>query len=173
MIDFARYKLVNSRIGAGVSNWYLSHTTRDQTIIKFVAILVLLTFVWAIILQPLLNWHTQQKSSERLMYSLLTTIKNNTNELVQTKSDFNKTSTTNTAIVPIITRTANLNKIQLSRLQPESDDAVVVYLEDQRFSVVLRWALQLRENNSIRINSANIESEEVDGLITAQLSFIR
>ena len=137
------------------------------------AILVLLTFVWAIILQPLLNWHAQQKSSESLMYSLLTTIKNNTNELVQTKSDFNKTSTTNTAIVPIITRTANLNKIQLSRLQPESDDAVVVYLEDQRFSAVLRWALQLRENNSIRISSANIESDEVDGLITAQLSFIR
>jgi Type II secretory pathway, component PulM len=107
------------------------------------------------------------------MYSLLTTIKNNTNELVQTKSDFNKNSATNTAIVPIITQTANLNKIQLSRLQPESDDAVVVYLEDQRFSAVLRWALQLRENNSIRISSANIESEEVDGLITAQLSFIR
>ena len=107
------------------------------------------------------------------MYSLLTTIKNNTNELAQTKSDFNKTSNTKTAIVPIITRTANLNKIQLSRLQPESDDAVVVYLEDQRFSAVLRWSLQLRENNSIRIVSANIESEEVDGLITAQLSFIR
>ena len=173
MIDLFRYKLVDSRIGAVISNWYLSHTTRDQTIIKFVTILVLLTFVWAIILQPLLNWHAQQKSSERFMYSLLTTIKNNTNELVQTKSDFNKTSTTNTAIVPIITRTANLNEIQLSRLQPESDDAVVVYLEDQRFSSVLRWILQLRENNMIRINSANIESEEVDGLVTAQLSFIR
>ena len=173
MIDFNKYKLVNSGIGAIISNWYLSHTTRDQTIIKFVAILVLLTFVWAIIFQPLLNWHAQQKSTERQMYSLLTTIKNNTNELVQTKSDFNKTSTSNAAIVPIITRTANLNKIQLSRLQPESDDAVIVYLEDQRFSAVLRWALQLRENNSIRISSANIESEEVDGMITAQISFHR
>ena len=173
MIDFYKNILVNSRIGAVISDWYLSHTSRDQAIIKFVTILVLLTFVWAIILQPLLNWHTQQKSSERLMYSLLTTIKNNTNELVQTKSDFNKTSTTNTAIVPIITRTANLNKIQLSRLQPESDDAVVVYLEEQRFNAVLRWILQLRENNKIQINSASIESEEVDGLITAQLSFIR
>ena len=173
MIDFSKYKLIESKVGAVISNWYLSHTTRDQTIIKFVTILVLLTFVWAIILQPLLNWHAQQKSSERLMYSLLTNIKNNTNELVQTKSDFNKISTTNTAIVPIITRTANLNKIQLSRLQPESDDAVVVYLEDQRFSSVLRWILQLRENNMIRINSANIGSEEVDGLVTAQLSFIR
>ena len=170
---FSKYKLVDSRIGAVISNWYLSHTTRDQTIIKFVTILVLLTFVWAIILRPLLHWHAQQKSSERLMYSLLTTIKNNTNELVQTKGDFNKTSTTNTAIVPIITRTANLNKIQLSRLLPESDDAVVVYLVDQRFSSVLRWILQLRENNMIRINSANIESEEVDGLVTAQLSFMR
>ena len=107
------------------------------------------------------------------MYSLLTTIKNNTNELVQTKSDFNKTSTKNTAIVPIITRTANLNKIQLSRLQPESDDAVIVYLEEQSFSAVLKWTLQLRENNLIKIRSANIESEEVDGLINAQLSFIR
>ena len=173
MIDFSRYKLGDSRIGAVISNWYLSHTTRDQTIIKFVAILVLLTLVWTIILQPLLSWHNQQKSSERLMYSLLTTIKNNTNELVQTKSDFNKTSTTNTAIVPIITRTANLNKIQLSRLQPESDDAVIVYLEEQRFSAVLKWTLQLRENNFIKIRSANIESEEVDGLINAQLSFIR
>ena len=173
MTVFSEFKLVGTRIGAIIGNWYLSHTTRDQTIIKFVTILVLLTFVWAIILQPLLNWHAQQKSSERLMYSLLTTIKNNTNELVQTKSDFNKTSTINTAIVPIITRTANLNKIQLSRLQPESDDAVVVYLEEQRFNAVLRWILQLRENNTIQIKAASIESEEVDGLITAQLSFIR
>ena len=87
MIDFAKYKLVDSRIGAVLSNWYLSHTTRDQTIFKFVAILALLTFVWAIILQPLLNWHTQQKNSERLMYSLLTTIKNNTNELLNSGID--------------------------------------------------------------------------------------
>ena len=173
MIDFSKYKLADSRIGNIISSWYLSHTTRDQAIIKFVAILVLLTFFWAIILQPLLNWHAQQKSSARLMYSLLTTIKNNTNKLVQSKNDFNGASTTNTAIIPIITRTANLNKIQLSRLQPDSEDAVVVYLEDQRFSSVLRWILQLRENNTIRINSANIESEEVDGLITAQLSFVR
>ena len=173
MIDFSKYKFVDSRVGAGISNWYLSHTTRDQTIIKFVSILVLLTFVWTIIVQPLLNWHTQQKSSERLMYSLLTTIKNNTNELVQTKNDFNKTNNRNVAIIPIITRTANLNKIQLSRLQPESDDAVVVYLENQRFSSVLRWILQLRENNEIYISSANIESEEVDGLVTTQLSFMR
>ena len=173
MIDFSKYNLVESKIGAVISNWYLSHTTRDQAIIKFVAILVLLTFVWAIILQPLLNWHAQQKSSERSMYSLLTTIKNNTNKLVQSKSDFNSTSTTNTALIPIITRTANLNKIKLSRLQPESDDAVVVYLEDQRFSSVLRWILQLKENNTISISSENIESEEVDGLITAQLSFVR
>ena len=35
-------------------------------------------------------------------------------------------------------------------------------LEDQRFSAVLRWILQLRENNKIQINSASIESEEVD-----------
>ena len=172
-MDLIKYKLIQFRIGTVISNWYLSHTSRDQAIIKFVAGLVLLTFFWIIIIQPLFNWHAEQKSTERSMYSLLTTIKNNTNELVQTKSDFNKTSTTNTAIVPIITRTANLNKIQLSRLQPESDDAVVVYLEDQRFSSVLRWILQLRENNMIWINSANIESEEVDGLVTAQLSFIR
>ena len=173
MIDFSKYKLADSRVGNIISNWYLSHTNRDQIVIKFVTILILLTFSWAIMLQPLLNWHAQQKSTERLMYSLLTTIKNNTNKLVQSKSDFNGTSTTNAAIIPIITRTANLNKIKLSRLQPESDDAVVVYLEDQRFNSVLRWILQLRENNTIRISSANIESEEVDGLITAQLSFVR
>ena len=173
MIDFLRHKLVDHRIGNIITNWYLSHTNRDQTVIKLVPILVLLAFIWAIILQPFLNWHAQQKSTERLMYSLLTTIKNNTDKLVQSKSDFNGTSTRNTAIVPVITRTANLNKIKLSRLQPESDDAVIVYLEDQRFSSVLRWILQLRENNTIRISSANIESEEVGGLITAQLSFIR
>ena len=173
MIDFSEYKFVDSRVGAGISNWYLSHTTRDQTIIKFVSILVLLTFVWTIIVQPLLNWHTQQKSSERLMYSLLTTIKNNTSKLEQSKNDFNTTNSTTTAIVPIITRTANLNTIQLSRLQPESDDAVVVYLEGQKFSSVLRWILQLRENNSIRINSVNIESEETNGLVSAQISFYK
>tara|TARA_E500000331_G_C16778217_1_gene506912 strand:- start:19 stop:540 length:522 start_codon:yes stop_codon:yes gene_type:complete len=173
MIDLSKHKLADYRIGNIITNWYLSHTNRDQIVIKFVTILVLLTFLWAIILQPLLNWHAQQKSTERLMYSLLATIKNNTNELVKSKSDFNGTSTTNTAIIPIITRTANLNKIKLSRLQPESDDAVVVYLEDQRFSSVLKWILQLRENNTIRVSSANIESEEVNGLITAQLSFTR
>ncbi len=173
MIDFLRYKLADSRIGNIISSWYLSHTNRDQIVIKFVTILVLLTFIWAIILQPLLNWHAQQKSTERSMYTLLTTIKNNTNKLVQSNSDFNGASTTDIAIIPIITRTASLNKIKLSRLQPESDDAVVVYLEDQKFSSVLRWILQLRENNTISVSSANIESEEVDGLITAQLSFIR
>ena len=125
MIDIQKYKLINSRIGAVISNWYLSHTTRDQAIIKFVAILVLLTFVWAVILQPLLNWHAQQKNSERLTYTLLSTIKNNTNELSKSKNDVNGYSGNNATIIPIITRTANLNKIQLSRLQPESDLSLI------------------------------------------------
>ena len=173
MNEFIKNKLIDSRTLSNINNWYLSHTRRDQLTIQTVSALVVISLFWTIIFQPLLDWHNQQKDNERSTYALLSTIKNNANELVKLKTNSNGVSTNNKAIIPIITKTANLNKIQLSRLQPGSDDAVVVYLEKQGSSSVLKWVVQLKENNKIHINSINIESEEANGLVSAQISFYR
>ena len=173
MIELYKNKFIDSRYINIVSNWYLSHTERDRLIIKAVTALMMVSFVWILIVQPLVNWHKQQKAIERSTYALLNTIKINANQLVKSKTNSSDGTANNTALVPIITKTASLNKIQLSRLQPGSDDAVIVYVEKQRFSSVLKWFVQLKENNQIQINSVSIESEDGNGLVSAQISFIR
>ena len=173
MIETIKNKVFGSNVGSVIHSWYLSQTSRDQLVIQAVTFIVLASITWLIVIQPSINWHNQQKTNERLTYALLSTIKNNANELVATKSNPYDQSTKNSAIIPIITKTANLNKIQLSRLQPVSDSAVVVYLEEEEFNSALKWVVQLRENNKIRVDSVTIESEETNGLISAQISFIR
>ena len=87
MIEFIKNKIINYNTRKKIENWYLSHTRRDQIIIQTIAVLILLVLFWGIIFQPLLKWHNEQKESERISFSLLTTIKSNDSELEKTKAN--------------------------------------------------------------------------------------
>jgi general secretion pathway protein M len=60
-----------------------------------------------------------------------------------------------------------------SRLQPEGDGTVRIWLEDVPFDALLRWLAELQTRYGVRVDDADIERESGPGLVNARLTLVR
>jgi general secretion pathway protein M len=60
-----------------------------------------------------------------------------------------------------------------SRLQPEGDDTVRIWLEDVPFEALVRWLGDLHGRYGVRVDSADIDRESGPGLVSARLTLVR
>jgi len=60
-----------------------------------------------------------------------------------------------------------------SRLQPEGDNAVRIWLEDVPFDALLRWLGELQSRYGVRVDNADIQRESGPGLVNARLTLMR
>lgn len=60
-----------------------------------------------------------------------------------------------------------------SRLQPEGDNTVRIWLDDVPFDALLRWLAELQSRYGVRVDNADIERESGPGLVNARLTLMR
>ena len=60
-----------------------------------------------------------------------------------------------------------------SRLQPEGDAIVRIWLEDVPFDALLRWLADLQLRYGVRVDTADIERESGPGLVNARITLMR
>jgi general secretion pathway protein M len=60
-----------------------------------------------------------------------------------------------------------------SRLQPEGDNTVRIWLEDVPFDALVRWLGDLQTRYGVRVEAADIERESGPGLVNARLTLMR
>lgn len=60
-----------------------------------------------------------------------------------------------------------------TRLQPEGDTMVRIWLEDVPFDALLRWLGDLQLRYGVRVDHADIERESAPGLVSARLTLVR
>lgn len=60
-----------------------------------------------------------------------------------------------------------------SRLQPEGEDTVRIWLEDVPFDNLMRWLGDLQSRYGVRVDNADIERESGPGLVNARLTLMR
>ena len=76
------------------------------------------------------------------------------------------------AVVDQSRKTSALTKPP-SRLQPEGDDTVRIWLEDVPFDALVRWLGDLQTRYGVRVDNAEIERESGPGLVNARLTLVR
>ena len=153
--------------------WYYGHNERDKKILYYVFVAVALLLIWFLCIKPITDWNFDQKSSAVAAYRVFSTIESNSTQLRQNSSKNGIVTSKQESLIPVITKTASLRNIQLNRLEPDSDDAVTIFVEKQSFNSIIKWIAQLEENNQISVGRLNIESDESTKRITAQITFIK
>lgn len=60
-----------------------------------------------------------------------------------------------------------------SRLQPEGDNTVRIWLEDVPFDDLMRWLGELQNRYGVRVDNADIDRESAPGRVNARLTLVR
>jgi type II secretory pathway component PulM len=73
-----------------------------------------------------------------------------------------------------IDRTAKTKKLSdsVKRIQPDGTSKARVWLDDAQFDRVIPWLEELQRRQGINVESAMLEKQDKEGLISARIVFV-
>ena len=154
-----------------VGSWYEGKSKTDRFVIIIVLALVIVCLFYLTIWRPAADF--KEENATRFVGELglsewITLNKSSLKKASQGQGSKQQQG----GLIPTITSSANKLKIQLGRLQPESNGSVSVVLQNQEFNSTLRW-LALLEQQGFQVERLTIDRTDLPGLINAQARFFR
>jgi general secretion pathway protein M len=146
---------------------------RERVMVSVGAAALLLTLVYLLAWQPLVKAHTQRAQALERARSIATRIEQAGVQLRARGSASNvDRSTSLLAAVDQTSRSPVLGTAP-SRVQPEGDREVRVWIDNVAFANLLRWLRDLEARYGIRAVSAEIERTATPGAVNARISLVR
>ena len=165
-------KTWNSVIQGQIGQWYAVKSKSDRIVINAVAALLLFSIAILGVWQPIQINNSEQRSRYVNELTLTEWIAINKNKLKALSNSPLKQSDTSSAVARI-TNAANQNKVTLDRLQPESDGSVSISLQNQNFTKVLRWLVQLETQQGLTVLRLGIDKGSKTGEVSVQIRVSR
>jgi len=155
---------------SGAGRWFLGREQSEQRIILALGSAVVLVVLWLGIWKPVSDWRDIEDNRYRSAQTTLDWMRANESrarEIARAGS----AQAGERSLIPVITRSAEVQGLQLTRLQPEASGAVSVVLQGQSFNDVVRWLQQLEENNGVTVMRVAFDADTQPGLVNAQIRF--
>ena len=150
------------------ARWLAGRERSEQRIILGLAALTFITVLWLGIWKPVSDWRAVEHNRFSNAQATLDWMRANetrARELARSRS----TQSGERSLMPLITRSAEVQGLQLTRLQPEAGGSVSVVLQAQPFNDVVRWLHQLEQNNGITVARVAFDADANPGFVNAQL----
>lgn len=157
---------------AQLQQWFNNLEQRERLLISIGAVLVGVTLLYLMLWEPVAKAHSRREADLASARELSQKI-----ELLAGQSRSNPTAGVNRSLsllaaIDQASKSGALNK-PLTRIQPEGDTEVKIWLEAVSFDALIRWVDQLQTRDGIIVRSAQIEKDAAPGAVGAQLSLVR
>ncbi len=154
---------------SGVGRWYGGREPQEQRVILALVVLVAVALSWLAVWKPISDWRETANNRYENAQAQLDWMKANEERARAVARSAKGKSGGGRSLMPIITRSAQAQGIQVNRLQPESNGVVSVSIQGQPFNDVLRWLHQLEENNGVSVLRLSVDAQDQPGIVNAQI----
>ncbi len=166
MFEQVQVQLRNSSVG----RWYASKEANERRVIASLGLATFVVVFWLGVWQPIADWRDIETNRYQNAQALLDWLEANESR-ARAAARQASPAAAGRSLIPIITRTADAQGLQLNRLQPETNGVVSVVLQAQSFNDIVAWVAQLNENNGVTVLRASVDSQGMPGYVNAQVRF--
>lgn len=153
---------------SSAGRWYAGREPSEQRVIAALAGLIVLTLLWLVVWSPVSDWRATAHNRYQNAQAQLDWMRANESRARALAAD-NSGASGRRSLLPVITRAAQAQGIQVNRLQPESGGVVSVSIQTQPFNDVLQWLRQLEENNGVTVLRLAADAQRQPGIVNAQI----
>lgn len=153
---------------SSAGRWYASREPNEQRVIAALAGLIVLVVLWLAVWSPISDWRATAHNRYQNAQAQLDWMRANESRARALAADHSGASGRR-SLLPVITRAAQAQGIQVNRLQPESGGVVSVSIQTQPFNDVLQWLHQLEENNGVTVLRLAADAQRQPGIVNAQI----
>lgn len=155
-------------LASPLGRWYLGREPQEQRVVLALAVVVAVSLLWLVIWKPISDWRETSDNRYRNAQAQLDWMKAN-EARGRAVARAGASAGGGRSLLPIITRSAQAQGIQVNRLQPESNGVVSVSIQNQPFNDLLRWLHQLQENNGVAVLRLAVDAQDRPGIVSAQI----
>lgn len=157
---------------AQLQQWFTGLNARERLLVSAGLVIVGITLLYLIIWEPVAKAHLQREADLATARQVAVRI-----ELLAGQARSNPSAGASRGLsllsaVDQASKSGLLNK-PLSRIQPEGDAEVKVWLEAVSFESLIGWIAQMQTRDGIIVRAAQIEKDAAPGTVSAQLSLVR
>ncbi|HEX7036357.1 MAG TPA: type II secretion system protein M [Pseudomonadales bacterium] len=156
-------------LSSGVGRWYAGREPNEQRVILALAGLIVLTVFWVGLWKPIADWRETAHNRYQNAQAQLDWLRANEERARALSRSTVAGGDAGRSLLPVITRSAQSQNIQVNRLQPEASGIVSVSIQDQPFNDLLRWLHSLQENNGVTVRRMSVDADERAGIVNAQI----
>lgn len=164
------------RLSALLESFLLRLAPRERVLVLLAAAAVTMTLFFLLVWEPLAQAHHRRADELQAARALAERLEVIGSEVQRNRrsggAQAPDLSTSLLAAVDLSARAGTLSKPP-SRIQPEGEREVRVWLEAVSFDSLLRWLGEIETRYGIQVQTADIERVERPGLVDARLTLVR
>jgi general secretion pathway protein M len=159
-----------------LQEWFRSLAPRERLLVSVGSVVVAITILYLGIWEPLSKAHSKREldlASSQALAQRLEAI-----AVIVQKSQANgggaviNTGASLLSTVDQVSKSGTLGK-PLTRIQPEGDNEVKVWIDGVSFEALVRWISELESRYGISIQTADLDRDTLPGQVNARLSLVR
>lgn len=154
--------------------WWNGLASRERRIVGLGGIALALTLAYLAIWAPVARLEHKREVALRDSRALAVQLERLASE-VQARRGGNAPVATNQSLLALVDQTRKSSSVTKppSRLEPEGDTTVRVWLEDVPFDALVRWLGDLQARYGVRVDAADIDRQSGSGLVNARLTLMK
>ena len=155
--------------------WFNALAPRERIIVAVGAVLVGATLVYLAAWEPLAKAHQRNQQALSAARTLGQKLEIAAAEVQNARGSGTALASNGTSLLTAVdqaSKTGTLGK-PLTRIQPEGDVEVKVWIDGVSFDTLLRWISELENRYGISAQTVDIEKDAVAGQVNARLSLVR
>ena len=158
-----------------LQEWFRSLAPRERLLVSVGGIVVAITILYLGIWEPLSKAHSKREQDLAASQGLAQRLE--AIAVVVQKSQSSGGAMINTgasllSTVDQVSKAGTLGK-PLTRIQPEGDHEVKVWIDGVSFEALVRWISELEGRYGISVQTADLDRDTLPGQVNARLSLVR
>lgn len=156
--------------------WWSSLAPREQRVLAAGAVVAGLALLYLVVYEPLAKAERERALALDDARALAMTLETLAAEVQRQRGAGGGAPLgANQSLLAIVDQSRRASALTKppSRLQPEGDAIVRIWLEDVPFDALVRWLADLQLRYGVRVDTADIERESGPGLVNARVTLTR
>jgi general secretion pathway protein M len=148
-----------------IKHYFNNLSEKDQKALKLLALFIAPLLLYFLIIKPSFTYYTEAKTGFQESRELLTWISSHKTNIPTANSS--PTTASHLPLSQFVSTSADENNISISRLQPQGQNNVRIWLSETEFSALTTWLLMLTDKG-LKISAITVDKTPISGVVNAQ-----
>lgn len=145
-----------------MKTWWQQLNIREQRLVVVMSALISIFILYSLIWQPMNESIETSKLKVERQQELLTWVQESAQRYQQAKRNGDRSS--GESLSSIVNRTSRLEKISITRMQPQGDD-LQVWIDEISFNQLLSWLEKLASRDGLQVKNIDLSKADQQGVV--------